>query len=186
MTDTTERNIEMIALGGGCFWCTEAVFTQVKGIVSVESGYANGDLPTRPTYEQVCTGTTGFVEVVRLGFDPQQISVAQILEIFFTIHDPTSLNRQGADTGTQYRSGIYVEEESQRNVANDLIREINDSGVLGKPVVTEVESLRDYWPAEDYHQRYFEQHPNQGYCAAVVGPKVDKFRATFKSLLIGH
>lgn len=186
MSHATQRTIEMITLGGGCFWCTEAVYTQVRGIVSVESGYANGNTPIRPTYEQVCTGQTGYVEVVRLGFDPAQISVAQVLEIFFTIHDPTSLNRQGADTGTQYRSGIYVENESQRTVANDLIREINDSGILGKPVVTEVDSLRDYWAAEDYHQRYFEQHPNQGYCAAVVGPKVDKFKATFKSLLLGN
>ena len=186
MSHSAARKVEMITLGGGCFWCTEAVFTQVKGIVSVESGYANGELPTRPTYEQVCTGKTGYVEVVRLGFDPEQISVAQVLEIFFTIHDPTSLNRQGADTGTQYRSGIYVEEEAHRNVANDLIRDINDSQVLGKPVVTEVESLRNYWPAEDYHQRYFENNPNQGYCAAVVGPKVDKFKATFKSLLISQ
>ncbi|THT97835.1 peptide-methionine (S)-S-oxide reductase MsrA [Lampropedia puyangensis] len=172
-----------ITLGAGCFWCTEAVYSQVKGIISVESGYTNGQQPARPSYEQVCTGTTGYVEVVRLGFDPSLISAAEILEIFFTIHDPTSLNRQGADAGTQYRSGIYVEDESHRSIAQSLIHEIDSSGVLGKPVVTEVQSLRNYWAAEDYHQRYFEQHPYQGYCAAVIGPKVAKFKQTFQRLL---
>lgn len=175
--------IAFITLGAGCFWCTEAVYLQVRGVHSVESGYSNGHTPTRPSYEDVCTGQTGYVEVARIGFDPEVISLAQILEIFFTIHDPTSLNRQGADVGTQYRSGIYVEDDAQREVAEDLIRQIDASGVLGKPVVTEVESLRDYWAAEDYHQNFFARNPGQGYCAAVVGPKVEKFRQTFRQFL---
>ncbi|RMX03483.1 peptide-methionine (S)-S-oxide reductase [Corticibacter populi] len=172
-----------ITLGAGCFWCTEAVYERVRGVASVECGYANGDNPQRPSYEQVCTGGTGYVEVARIGFDPQVVSLTQLLEIFFTIHDPTSLNRQGADVGTQYRSGIYVENDEEREIAEDLIREIDASGTLGKPVVTEVESLRNYWKAEDYHQNYFANNPHQGYCAAVVGPKVEKFRQTFAALI---
>ncbi|MES2635462.1 MAG: peptide-methionine (S)-S-oxide reductase MsrA [Pseudomonadota bacterium] len=173
---------QTITLGGGCFWCTEAVFVKVKGITDVESGYSNGTVKD-PSYEQVCTGTTGHNEVVKLQYDPAQISTRQILEIFFVVHDPTTLNRQGNDTGTQYRSGIYYSNEEQKRVAEELIGEINNDGVLGKPVVTEVKPLDNYWPAEAYHQDFFEKNPYQGYCVAVAGPKVAKFRKTFASLV---
>jgi peptide-methionine (S)-S-oxide reductase len=172
-------NPQTIVLGGGCFWCTEAVYLEVRGVVGVESGYANGKTPRQPSYEQVCTGDTGYNEVVRLQFDPDQISLRQILEIFFVIHDPTTLNRQGNDVGTQYRSGIYYRDDGQKAVADEVIAEMVSSGIYRSPVVTEVVPLADYWPAEAYHQNYFAQHPNQGYCAAVVGPKVQKFRKTF-------
>ncbi len=169
---------ETITLGGGCFWCTEAVFDRVRGITDVESGYANGHVP-RPTYEQVCSGSTGHNEVVKLEFDPEAISLREILEIFFVIHDPTTPNRQGNDVGTQYRSGIYTTDAAQTQVAREVIAEIEKSGTYRSPVVTEVDALDSYWPAEDYHQDYFQHHPNQGYCAFVVGPKVEKFRKTF-------
>ncbi len=173
---------QTITLGGGCFWCTEAVFVKVRGITDVESGYSNGTVRD-PSYEQVCTGTTGHNEVVKLQYDPAQISTRQILEIFFVIHDPTTLNRQGNDTGTQYRSGIYYSNEEQQRIAQELIAEINKDGVLGKPVVTEVKPLDNYWPAEAYHQDFFEKNPYQGYCVAVAGPKVAKFRKTFAALV---
>jgi peptide-methionine (S)-S-oxide reductase len=178
MTDTRQA----ITLGGGCFWCTEAVFVGVKGIDDVESGYSNGHT-LNPGYELVCTGTTGHNEVVKLVFDPSQISVREILEIFFVVHDPTTLNRQGNDSGTQYRSGIYFSTPEQQSVANDLIRELTESGVYSRPVVTEVLPLANYWPAEDYHQDYFEKNPHQGYCMAVAAPKVAKFRNTFGRLV---
>ena len=172
---------QTITLGGGCFWCTEAVYKEVLGITDVESGYSNGHVE-RPSYEQVCTGNTGHNEVVRLTFDPARISLREILEIFFVIHDPTTLNRQGADSGTQYRSGIYVSDEAQQAVATAVIRELNDSGIYRSPVVTEVQPVRNYSPAEDYHQDFFERNPNQGYCMAVAAPKVAKFRKTFVRL----
>jgi peptide-methionine (S)-S-oxide reductase len=175
-------SIETIVLGGGCFWCTEAVFVKVRGITDVESGYCNGQAG-RPTYEQVCTGTTGCAEVVKLAYDPAQVSLRQILEIFFTIHDPTQLNRQGHDVGTQYRSGIYFTTPPQKDVADDLIREMSQDKLFGAPIVTEVLPLADYWPAEDYHQDFFERNPYQGYCLAVAAPKVAKFRKTFASLV---
>ena len=179
MTDTHDSTQpETITLGGGCFWCTEAVFDRVRGVLDVESGYSNGDA-LRPTYEQVCTGRTGHNEVVKLQFDPKQISLREILEIFFVVHDPTTLNRQGNDVGTQYRSGIYFSTPEQKQVADDIIREMSQDKVYGSPIVTEVLPVSNYWPAEDYHQDYFVNHPNQGYCAFVVGPKVDKFRKTF-------
>jgi peptide-methionine (S)-S-oxide reductase len=169
---------ESIVLGGGCFWCTEAVFDRVRGVVDVESGYCNGQV-ARPTYEQVCTGRTGTVEVVKVAFDPAAITLRELLEIFFVIHDPTTLNRQGNDAGTQYRSGIYTTDDAQRQVAEDVIREIGESRTYRSPIVTEIEPLKDYSTAEDYHQDYFLNHPNQGYCAFVVGPKVEKFQKTF-------
>jgi peptide-methionine (S)-S-oxide reductase len=173
--------LQTLTLGGGCFWCTEAVYVQVKGVVDVESGYCNGHVH-QPSYEQVCTGTTGHNEVVRLVFDPAQISAREVLEIFFVIHDPTTLNRQGHDMGTQYRSGIYFSVPEHEAVAKDLIREMGHSGVYNQPIVTEVLPLANYWPAEDYHQDYFENHPGQGYCVAVAAPKVAKFRKTFARL----
>lgn len=174
-------SLQTITLGGGCFWCTEAVFVQVQGIVDVESGYSNGHV-LQPTYEQVCTGTTGHNEVVKLVYDPTQISTREILEIFFVIHDPTTLNRQGNDTGTQYRSGIYVSSAQQEEVALALIAELTESRHYAQPIVTEVLMVDNYWPAEAYHQDFFARNPTQGYCMAVAAPKVEKFRKTFLRL----
>lgn len=167
---------KVITLGGGCFWCTEAVFVRVKGVLDVESGYCNGHT-INPTYAQVCEGDTGHNEVVRLTYDPSVISLRELLEIFFVIHDPTTLNRQGNDAGTQYRSGIYWSDEADRVVAQQVLDEVNAE--LAGRVVTELQALANYSGAEDYHQDYFEQHPNQGYCAFVVAPKVQKFVQTF-------
>jgi peptide-methionine (S)-S-oxide reductase len=172
-------NEQTLVLGGGCFWCTEAVFKEVRGVTDVESGYSNGR-PERPSYEQVCTGTTGHNEVVKLTYDADVISTRQVLEIFFVVHDPTQLNRQGNDTGTQYRSGIYYTTDDQKQAAQDLIREMMQDKLFARPVVTEVLPLSNYWPAEDYHQDFFEKNPTQGYCLAVAAPKVEKFRKTFK------
>ncbi len=171
-------SIETITLGGGCFWCTEAVYERVRGVTAVESGYSNGHLD-RPSYEQVCGGDTGHVEVIRVSFDTAEISLREVLEIFFVVHDPTTLNRQGNDVGTQYRSGIYTHSPAQETVAGEVIAEVNAK--LGGRVVTEVQPERNYWRAEDYHQHYFANHPGQGYCAFVVAPKVEKFRKTFAS-----
>jgi len=169
---------QTITLGGGCFWCLDAVYAKVRGVTGVESGYSNGQA-RQPTYEEVCSGRTGCNEVVKLAYDPGDITLREILEIFFVIHDPTSLNRQGNDAGTQYRSGIYYETAGQKEAVDDFIREASQDKTFGKPLVTEVLPLANYWPAEGYHQDYFANNPNQGYCAFVVGPKVDKFRKTF-------
>ena len=174
-------SIETITLGGGCFWCLEAVYERVRGVVSVESGYCNGAV-TDPSYEQVCSGTTGHAEVVRVAFDPTQITLREVLEIFFVIHDPTTLNRQGNDAGTQYRSGIYVHTAAQEALARDVLAEVNTHH-RGR-VVTELAPERNYSRAEDYHQHYFANHPNQGYCAMVVAPKVEKFEQTFSSRVV--
>ena len=173
--------IETITLAGGCFWCVEAVFEQVRGVIDVQSGYCNGQT-IAPSYEQVCTGETGHAEVVRVRFDPEQLPLADVLAIFFATHDPTALNRQGADVGTQYRSGIYWHDESQKPVIERVLAEAN--AALGGRVVTELKAIDNYSAAEAYHQHYFAQHPNQGYCAAVIGPKVEKFRKVFKERLI--
>ena len=167
---------ETITLGGGCFWCLEAVYERVDGVLGVESGYCNGHVP-RPSYEAVCTGTTGHAEVVRVSFDRQRISLREVFEIFFVVHDPTTLNRQGNDAGTQYRSGIYVHNEAQAAVAREVLANLNAQ--LGGRVVTELLPEADYCRAEDYHQHYFANHPEQGYCAWVVAPKVEKFKKTF-------
>jgi peptide-methionine (S)-S-oxide reductase len=172
MSDRTET----ITLAGGCFWCIEAVYERVKGVTKVESGYSNGHA-ARPTYEQVCGGDTGHAEVVRVTFDPEQISLREILEIFFVVHDPTTLNRQGNDVGTQYRSGVYFHSPEQERVVREVVAELNEHH-RGR-VVTQVEPERNYSRAEDYHQHYFANNPNQGYCAMVVAPKVEKFRKTF-------
>jgi peptide-methionine (S)-S-oxide reductase len=175
---------ETMVLGGGCFWCTEAVFKEVRGVLDVESGYSNGQ-ETRPSYEQVCTGRTGCNEVVKLEYDPAQVSTRQLLEIFFATHDPTQLNRQGNDVGTQYRSGIYFTTAEQKDVADDLIREASQDKLYDGSIVTEVVPLAHYFPAEDYHQDFFERNPHQGYCLAVAAPKVAKFRKTFRALAKG-
>ena len=167
---------EVITLAGGCFWCLEAVYEQVDGVVAVESGYSNGQA-ANPTYEQVCSGRTGHAEVVRVTYDPARLSLREVLEIFFSIHDPTSLNRQGNDVGTQYRSGIYYHSPEQERVAREVLAEAN--AAHGGRVVTELEPERGYTRAEAYHQHYFANHPEQGYCAFVVAPKVEKFRKTF-------
>ncbi len=172
---------QVLVLGGGCFWCTEAVYVGVKGVTDVESGYSNGQVK-QPSYEMVCTGNTGHNEVVRLEYDPAQISTREILEIFFVVHDPTTLNRQGNDVGTQYRSGIYFTTPEQQQVAQALIDELTKDNAFGRPIVTEVKPLDNYWPAEDYHQDFFERNPHQGYCMAVAAPKVAKFRKTFARL----
>lgn len=169
-----------ITLGGGCFWCTEAVFARVRGVQAVEPGYCNGDMPN-PSYEQVCTGRTGHAEVVRIDYDPAQVTLRQLLEVFFCIHDPTSLNRQGADVGTQYRSGIYVEQPQDEAEARAFVAEVN--AALGGRVVTEIEPLRLYSTAEPYHHQYFSRNPDQGYCVFVVAGKVDKFTKTFAHLM---
>ena len=171
-------SMQTITLGGGCFWCLEGVYEQVDGVLAVESGYSNGHV-TSPTYAQVCAGDTGHVEVVKLTFDDAVISLRELLEIFFTIHDPTTLNRQGNDVGTQYRSGIYWQDEAQAALAREVIAEANVTH-RGR-VVTEVQRLENYSRAEDYHQHYFANHPEAGYCAFVVAPKVEKFRRTFKA-----
>lgn len=173
---------ETIALGGGCFWCTEAIFTRVRGVVDVENGYSNGHVK-KPSYEDVCTGDTGHAEVVRLVYDPAQLSLQQLLGVFFSIHDPTTLNRQGNDVGPQYRSGVYTTTAEQERVAREMIADLGQGGVFSAAIVTEVQPLSNYWPAEDYHQDYFEHHPERAYCAFVVGPKVDKFRKHFVNLL---
>lgn len=169
---------QVITLGGGCFWCLEAVYELVDGVTAVESGYSNGHVD-RPSYEQVCSGNTGHVEVVRVTFDDRRITLREVLEIFFHIHDPTTLNRQGNDAGTQYRSGIYWQDPAHEAVAREALADADKAH--GGEVVTELKPLANYSRAEDYHQHYFASHPDQGYCAFVVAPKVEKFRNTFKS-----
>jgi peptide-methionine (S)-S-oxide reductase len=170
-----QRSLEVATLGGGCFWCLEAVFEQLRGVKEVVSGYSGGEVPN-PTYEQVCTGRTGHAEVVQVTFDPQVISYREILEVFFDVHDPTTLNRQGADVGPQYRSVILYHSPRQKDVAEAVIQQLNEAGIWDKPIVTEVEPYEAFYRAEAYHQRYFEQNPRQPYCRAVVAPKVAKFR----------
>lgn len=170
-------NLQTITLAGGCFWCLEAVYELVDGVSAVESGYANGHVPD-PSYEQVCGGETGHAEVVRVVFDADRITLREVLEIFFTIHDPTTLNRQGNDVGTQYRSGIYWSEPGHEVVVREVSAEADRA--LGGRVVTELAPLAGYWPAEAYHQHYFARNPQQGYCAYVVAPKVEKFRRSFR------
>ena len=170
--------IDTITLAGGCFWCLEAVYERVDGVTAVESGYSNGHVAS-PSYEQVCRGDTGHAEVVRVSFDTAKISLREVLEIFFVIHDPTTLNRQGNDAGTQYRSGIYFRNDEQQRIARDVLAEVNAAN--GGRTVTELLPEANYSRAEDYHQHYFANNPEQGYCAFVVAPKVEKFRKTFAS-----
>ena len=173
---------ELATLGGGCFWCLEAVFEGLKGVHKVESGYAGGTRGN-PTYEQVCAGTTGHAEVVQITFDPDAISFRDLLIVFFSTHNPTTLNRQGADVGTQYRSVIFVHNEEQQRVAQELIREVQSG--CSSPIVTEVAPLPPFYRAEEYHQGYFRNHPGQGYCQAVIAPKMGKLREHFARLLAG-
>jgi len=169
-------------LAGGCFWCTEAVFSELKGVEKVESGYAGGSQPN-PSYEEVCTGTTGHAESVQITFDPAVISYKRLLQIFFTVHDPTTLNRQGADVGSQYRSVIFYHDQGQKETAERVIQETNEAGIWGRPIVTEVIPFTAFYRAEEYHQRYYKNNPEQGYCSVVISPKVTKFRKRYHELL---
>jgi peptide-methionine (S)-S-oxide reductase len=175
-------NYETITLAGGCFWCLEAVYDEVKGVISVDSGYSNGNVPN-PSYKDVCTGLTGHAEVVKIVYDPAIISTQDILNVFFAIHDPTTLNRQGADVGTQYRSGIYYHTPEQKEVAENLIKELTAQKIFDNPIVTEVEAIKDFYIAEDYHQEYYVNNKFQPYCMAVISPKVNKFRKHYLELL---
>lgn len=172
-------NTHSIILGGGCFWCIEALFQGIPGVVSATSGYAGGELKN-PSYRDVCNGTTGHAEVVKIEFNPDEIILKKILELFFLAHDPTTLNRQGADVGTQYRSIILYENDAQMILANQVITELNNSGAYKDPIVTEVVPLETFYPAEDYHQDYFKNNPEQSYCQIVIAPKLEKFKEVFK------
>ncbi len=174
--------MEIATLGGGCFWCTEAVYKELKGVVSVTSGYSGGDV-VNPSYREVCTGRTGHAEVIKVEFDPAVISFQEILEVFFATHDPTTLNRQGADVGTQYRSVIFFHDLKQKEIAESIIARLNKENVYGKPVVTEVSPWKNFFRAEDYHQDYFENNPEQSYCQIVIVPKIEKFRKIFRDRL---
>jgi peptide-methionine (S)-S-oxide reductase len=175
-------NLETATLAAGCFWCVEAVFDDLKGVEDVVSGYSGGHTEN-PTYRQVCDGNTGHAEVAEIKFDPSVISFKDVLRVFFSVHDPTTLNRQGNDIGTQYRSAIFYHNDEQKRDAKEVIKEITDEGVYDDPIVTEVVPLKKFWPAEDYHQEYFANNPNQPYCQAVVSPKVRKFRQKFADRL---
>jgi peptide-methionine (S)-S-oxide reductase len=170
--------LEQVTLGGGCFWCLEAVYDELRGVTDVVSGYAGGTT-RNPSYREVCSGATGHAEVVQVTFDPAQISLAEILQVFFTIHDPTTLNRQGADVGTQYRSAIFYHDERQRQVAEQVMAEVTAAGLWPHPLVTQVAPLDRFYPAEAYHQEYFVHNPEQGYCRVVIAPKVAKFRKQY-------
>ena len=178
------RGSEVATLGGGCFWCTEAVFKELKGVEKVESGYSGGKV-LNPTYEQVCTGRTGHAEVVQITFDPEVISFKEILQIFFTVHDPTTLNRQGADLGTQYRSVIFYHNEGQRAIAEQVIEELEITKIWDAPIVTQVVPFEAFYKAEDYHRDYFKQNPGQSYCQVVIAPKVAKLRQHYRNKLKG-
>lgn len=173
---------EVATLGGGCFWCLEAVYDELVGVEDLVSGYAGGTVPN-PSYQAVCTGTTGHAEVVQVTFDPSVIRYDEILDVFFTIHDPTTLNRQGADVGTQYRSVIFTHSAEQARLAAEKIRELEAGSLWDDPIVTQVEPLDAFYPAEDYHQEYFAKNPNQGYCRMVIAPKVAKFRKQYMERL---
>jgi peptide-methionine (S)-S-oxide reductase len=174
--------METATLAGGCFWCLEAVFLRLRGVQRVESGYAGGHVEN-PSYHAVCTGSTGHAEVVQVDFDPQQISFSELLEVFFAIHDPTTLNRQGADVGTQYRSAIYYHDDVQKQEAERMIADLNAQNIWDNPIVTEVAPLTKFYPAEDYHREYYDRNPEQGYCQVVISPKVAKLRQKFSEKL---
>jgi peptide-methionine (S)-S-oxide reductase len=177
--------MEVATLGGGCFWCIEAAFDEIKGVINVESGYSGGTTET-PTYEQVCTGTTGHAEVVQVTFDPNTISFKEILEIFFTTHDPTTLNRQGADVGTQYRSIILYHNEKQKEIAEQVIKELEAAKIWDNTIVTQVELFKKFYKAEEYHKGYFGRHPEAGYCRVVIAPKIAKLRRKYREKLKKH
>ena len=176
------NKLETATLGAGCFWCVEAVLDDLRGVEDVVSGYSGGH-KDNPTYQEVCSEATGHAEVVQIKFDPAEIAFKEILQVFFTVHDPTTLNRQGNDIGTSYRSAIFYHNDEQKRVAEEVIDEITKEGIYDNPIVTEVTAFDKFWPAENYHQEYFANNPNQPYCAAVVAPKVAKFRQKFVNRL---
>jgi len=182
MTGTLDNDKDVATLGGGCFWCIEAVFQHVRGVATVESGYMGGQHPN-PSYEAVCTGVTGHAEVVQVTFDPAVISYREVLEIFFAVHDPTTLNRQGNDVGTQYRSVIFYHSPEQASTAKDVIATLTADNVFDSPIVTEVSPAQPFYPAEAYHQEYFMRNPAQPYCAYLIAPKLAKFRQQFTAKL---
>jgi peptide-methionine (S)-S-oxide reductase len=174
----TSESLQVATLGGGCFWCIEAVYSELKGVVKAESGYAGGSVPN-PSYEDVCTDETGHAEVVQITFDPAVISYREILQVFFSVHDPTTLNRQGADAGTQYRSVIFYHNEGQKKIAEEVMKEIEKTKIWDKPIVTQLAPLEKFYKAEAYHQNYFKNNPGQSYCQIVIEPKVTKFRKQY-------
>jgi peptide-methionine (S)-S-oxide reductase len=180
--EATARKLAKATLAGGCFWCTEAVYAQIKGVKSVTSGYIGGEVPN-PTYKDVCTGLTGHAEAVEIEYDPAVVPFEKLLEVFFATHDPTTKNRQGADVGTQYRSGVFYHDDEQKRVAEEVIKQLDAAHAFPAPIVTEVTRATTFYPAEAYHQDYFANNPRQPYCQAVVAPKVDKVRKVFKDLL---
>ena len=182
---TNGKRTEKITLGGGCFWCVEAVFDELKGVTDVVSGYAGGHVPN-PSYRKVCDGSTGHAEVIQVTYDPAVVSTREVLEVFFTVHDPTTLNRQGADVGTQYRSAIFYHTPEQKTAAEQLIKELTAAKVWKNPIVTEVTPFKEFYAAEDYHQEYFRQNGSQGYCRVVIEPKMTKFRKQYHERLKAH
>ncbi len=182
MANNENSTYEVATLAGGCFWCLEAVYDELKGVVDVVSGYSGGKV-VNPSYEAVCTGETGHAESVQITFDPRVVSYRQLLEVFFTIHDPTTLNRQGADVGTQYRSAIFYHNPEQKAAAEQLIQELSAEKLWNKPIVTELKPFTVFYPAEAYHQEYFKHNPYQGYCMVVIAPKVAKFRQHYLEML---
>lgn len=179
---TNQAAVDTATFGAGCFWCVEAVFQRTKGVLSVKSGYSGGHVDN-PTYQQVCNGNTGHAEVIQLTFDPKTVSFVELLEVFFGTHDPTTLNRQGADEGTQYRSAIFYHSDDQRRIAEDIKQKLDASGAFKSPIVTEISAFKRFYPAEDYHQNYFNDNGNAPYCAYVIKPKLEKFRKVFKDKL---
>ena len=182
MDQTDQSKLQLATFGSGCFWCSEAIFERVKGVTSVVSGYAGGKIDN-PTYEEVCSGTTGHAEVVQIKFDPNIVSYDELLEIFWKTHDPTTLNRQGADVGTQYRSVIFYHDENQKKKAEDYKSELGKAKIWKDRIVTEISPFKQFYPAENYHQGYYEQNPKQGYCSFVITPKIEKFEKVFKDKL---
>lgn len=184
MSTTPTEKTELATFGNGCFWCTEAIFQQLKGVSKVVSGYAGGKVK-KPTYKEVCSGLTGHAEVIQITYDPTLISYTDLLEVFWQTHDPTTLNRQGADVGTQYRSVVFFHSEDQKKLAEIYKKKLNESGAFDNPVVTEISPLSEYYPAEDYHQNYFNLNGDAPYCSFVIQPKIEKFKKVFKSKLKG-
>ncbi len=180
-TDNQEK-MEIATFGNGCFWCTEAVFQQLKGVSKVESGYSGGQT-IDPTYKEVCSGTTGHAEVLQITYNPEEISFKELLEVFWSTHDPTTLNRQGNDVGTQYRSAVFYHSEEQKSLSEEYKKRLDESGAFDDPIVTEITAFDKFYPAEDYHKNYYNLNPNQGYCQFVIRPKVEKFKKAFAEKL---
>jgi methionine-S-sulfoxide reductase len=182
MKNMNEQKTELATFAGGCFWCTEAIFERVRGVQSVVSGYSGGHV-INPSYKEVTSGRTGHAEAIQLTYDPSEITYVELLEIFFKTHDPTTLNRQGADVGTQYRSAVFFHSEEQKKTTEEIIMALNSEGIWKDPIVTEVTEFSNFYPAENYHQGYFENNPQQGYCRVVIQPKVEKFKRVFEDKL---